>query len=417
MPQRKTKAKRAKAAEQVVTDKPKPSLKQRILKAVPFMLLAMLLTFVFYRTGTYRGLETALLDSYMRLDMPTAESKVVIVDITQADFENEKLFNRQSRPLNPEALHRLITEIARAKPCVIGVDIDTHFAEFGKFKVDESWSPSIVWAREPKTIPEEANQKLTLDNALGRENLPDKHTSGVPLLIDDAADKVTRRYVREVEIEREGTFPSFPSAVYNASRKNCAGIPPPKIQAKTEPLLISFSRSSEGIGRKRLPASFFMNEGDEQTKNDLLRDKIVLIGGSYLGEDKHDTPLGVMDGLEIMANVVETELKGGGFKPLNSFIVVLLIIFDGVVLVLLFHLLPFDQAIWVSILAIPALALICSLAAYWSLAYWAYFVPIMLFVLGNELWDAAKNYFKRETAEAYKTASDENQEEQPKKRS
>lgn len=399
MPRKKAKRIARLQEKEISAQRKSLSLKQRLIDALPFMLSAILLTAFLGLTGSYRAFETNFTDTWMRFDSPKEESEVVIVDIKQADFET--FFGGQTRPLKPDRLQFLIDAIARGEPCVIGVDIDTHFPEYSNFQINEKWKPTIIWAREPKEIPEDTTQKPDLYDILGEKNPQLNENSGVPLLLDDSSDKVTRRYVRGFETEK-GIVPSFTWAIYQHIQRNPEKCPEIKLarndlNISTEPLLIEFSRGREGAGRIRLSVAdvLKMAEGSDWAQNDLLKNKIVLIGGSYLGEDKHDTPLGAMDGMEILANVIETELKGGGFEPLGGFGVFILIVFDGILMVLLFHFFPFRTALLLCVVAIPVLSLAGSLSAYRSFSYWAYFVPIMLFVVFNELKDIIKGYFKK----------------------
>jgi hypothetical protein len=380
-------------------------LKKRLIGALPFMLSAILLTAFLAVTGSYKAFETSFTDAWMRFDLPNEESEVVIVDIKQSDFDT--FFEGQTRPLKPERLQVLIDAIARGEPCVIGVDIDTHFPEYSSFQIIENWKPKVFWVREPKEIPEDTTHKPVLLDILGGKNPQQNEYSGVPLLLDDPSDKVTRRYVRGFETE-QGLVPSFTWAIYQFVQQNPEKCPEIKLTRRdlkisTEPLIIEFSRGREGAGRIRLSVSdvLKMSESSDWSKNELLKNKIVLLGGSYLGEDKHDTPIGTMDGMEILANVIETEIKGGGLVPLSGFGVFILIIFDGILLVLLFHFFSFRKAMILCVAAIPILSLMGSLLAYRSFSYWAYFVPIMLFVVFNELKDIVKGYFKRKMISDY----------------
>ncbi len=78
-------------------------------------------------------------------------------------------------------------------------------------------------------------------------------------------------------------------------------------------MIIKYSRGADGVGRTRIPAAHILKFAENNWQNNsLIKNKIVLIGGSYLEEDKSETPLGVMNGVEIHANVIESDLRGGG---------------------------------------------------------------------------------------------------------
>jgi len=361
------------------------------------MLLAVLFTFILNRAGLLNELETTLLDTQMRLDVPSRESNVVIVDITQQDFA--QIFEGQTRPLKPESLRKLIAAVARGGPCVIGVDIDTSFPQFKDFKAEDEWP--VIWARETEEVPADINQRAAPLDVLGGQKPSLNDRSGIPFLIDDPG-RITRRYTRLIETT-QGKRPSFAWAVYKEASRNCRGIDFPDLPENTDPLLIRYSRGVEGVGRPRITATNIIRlaENSDWQNNNLIKNKIVLLGGSYLGDDKHDTPLGVMTGLEVMANVVESELRGGGIEPPNFFTMGLLLLFDGVLLIGLFQIFPLRRALLFSIPLIIVISLACSLITYRSFSRWVFFAPIMVGVVLTELIEMAKERYKREIKTTY----------------
>lgn len=357
------------------------------------MVLAVIFTAGLNRAGLLSQLETTILDAQMRLDMPSEESQVVIVEITQDDFAG--VFQGQTRPLKPDALRALIDAVAKGQPCIIAVDIDTHFPQFKDFKVGEDWPP-VIWAREIAEVPADVNEKPIPLDVLGGQNPAFNERSGIPLLIDDAGSKTTRRYVRLIDTTI-GKQPSFAWAVYRALQgRDCAGITVPPLAETADPLLIRYSRGGEGVGRTKLTASNVISfaEATGWGNNDLIKGKVVLIGGSYLGDDRHDTPFGRMTGVEVVANVVETELRGGGINPPNYLTMGLLLLFDGVLLIALFQILPFRKALLLSLPVIMLLSLACSFLTYRSFSRWAFFAPVMLGVTLAELLDMVKDIYK-----------------------
>jgi CHASE2 domain-containing sensor protein len=322
----------------------------------------------------------------MRLNAPPKDSAVAIVDIDDEDYRD--LFGSTS-PLNPERLQELITEIAKGDPAVIGIDIDTSSSQFAtKFDV-QNWGPQIVWERELREVPESVagfDNLEPLDILGGQKNInPVKNSSGLPLLIDDAEDKVTRRYRRSIRT-RIGILPSFPFAIARAYLQN-----KPEAIAKLEDsqqdLLIRYSGYRGGPYRLFLPARKIAGLSEHWPESSPFTGKIVLLGGSYLGQDKHDTPIGQLTGVEVMANVIETELAGGGEKPPSRTLLFLLELFEAFVLILLFHVLRFRLALVWSILVIPAMAISCSKLAYGDTGHFAQLAFILLGLLVFELYE------------------------------
>jgi hypothetical protein len=239
------------------------------------------------------------------------------------------------------------------------------------------------------------NQKPVPLDVMGGQNPALNDKSGIPLLLDDAG-KVTRQYIRLIETT-SGKQPSFAWAVYKErQRRNCGGITFPVLAENTDPLLIRYSRGREGFGRTKLTASSVIEFARDTNwpQNSLVKDKVVLIGGSYLDEDRHDTPLGRMTGVEVLTNVVESELRGGGIKPPNYLTMALLLLFDGFLLIALFHVLSFRRALLLSIPLIVIFSLACSFLTYRSFSRWAFFAPVMIGVMLAELLDMVRDVYK-----------------------
>lgn len=391
---------------------------RRVLKALPLVFVGLLFVFYFSRTEAVQKFQNPLLDAQMLLDNPSDDSDVVIVEITQADFDT--FFGGETRPLNPPKLHELVSAVSKGKPCVVGVDIDTHYRQFGaeNFRYSGDWSPTI-WARETKEIPPDVNTKPVPIDVLGGQTLYNKN-SGFPLLIDDAQG-VTRLYTRLIETADGEIIPSFAWAIYRqAAQENCAKITFPdadnlkRREDETSALFIRYSRggtdkiaadsddwNTANRGRIKIPSLQIieLSKTADWQNNSLIKDKIVLIGGSYGGEDVHQTPLGRMSGVEITANVIETELRGGGIKPPAFLTTALIALFDGFLLIGLFHLFPWRQAFLSSVAALFALSFVCSFLTFYSFSYWFLFAPVIFGVLLTELFDRLKDYLK----EYYKT--------------
>ncbi len=381
------------------SEKLKVTFWRRFVKALPLILLALLFTFILNRAGLFAELETAFLDIQMKMAMPDEESHIVIVEIGQEDFDG--LFKGQRSPLNPPVLQQLLEAVADGGPCVVGVDIDTSFGQFEKFDVDRL--SNFVWSRSA-----ELNPAIVPLKVLGRNDPALDQRSGLPITKSDKG--VTRFYSRMIKTT-EGELPSFAWAVFNeAKERKCPGITFPSLEETSEPLIVGFSRGADGIGRTKISAGHLMKLAEGKWPNkSLIKDKIVLVGGSFLNEDIRDTPLGMMNGFAINANIVETELRGGGVQPPRVLSLILLQIFDGVLLMALFQLFVWRKAALLSLPFILVLSLACSFFTYYSFAQWLFFAPVMIGVLLTELFDKAKDHFKnkykREITETYQELS------------
>jgi CHASE2 domain-containing sensor protein len=211
------------------------------------------------------------------------DSSVVIVDIDDKDYRD--LFSSTS-PLNPIQLERLISEIAKGQPSVIGIDIDTSDARFAAEFTLQNWSPQIVWERELRDIPEEGTegeQLQPLDILGGKKNInPVTNSSGLPLLIEDLEDKVTRRYRRSIAT-RKGILPSLPFAIAKAYLRDDPN-KLSKLQDSQLDLLIRYSGNREGSHRLHFSARKIAELSKHWPDASPIRNKIVLLGGSYSGQ-------------------------------------------------------------------------------------------------------------------------------------
>lgn len=370
----------------------RPRLLRRLLRALPVVAALVLLTWIFSHSGVLHRVERVVSDAQVRLNRAPSDSSVVVVDIDDLDYRN--LFGSTS-PLDPRQLAILLSDIAKGQPSVIGIDIDTSDARFAtEFTLADS-GPQLVWERELRGLPQEGTdgeQLQPLDILGGQKDInPARNSSGLPLLIDDSEDKVTRRYRRSISTQK-GLLPSLPFAIAKAYRRN-----DPKRLGKLadsqQDLLIRYSGNPEGSHRLHFSARRIIELSNNWPEASPIRGKIALLGGSYLEQDRHETPIGQLTGLEVMANVVETELAGGGEKPPSSMILLLLELFEAFVLILLFHALRFRLALLWSILLIPLMAIFCSFLAYRNGSHFVLFVFVLLGLLIFEVYE----HFRRST--------------------
>lgn len=351
---------------------------RRSIKALPVIAIGILLTFIFSNAGLLRKLETTALDTTMRLRRSRTDSEVAIVRITDDDYK--ALFGRKS-PLDPNQLKNILEAIAIGKPKLIAVDIDTSSPEFKEMPLPAA--PTIVWARNG--VYSKIKREFYVFDVLGaRQPTP---PAGVVLLKQDD-DGAIRRYTRLCKTS-QGLMPSFPWAVIKQIQNE-------KTRALTESedeLMADYA----GSIRVNLTAQDVLDlaKTEGYQENGILKDQIVLLGGDYAVQDEHDTPVGWMLGVEALARMIETELEGGGLRPANTFTILLLEVLDGFVLLVLFRVLSLGKALLTALVALPVLSLSCSLAAFWSLAHWAYFVPILTLVFFHQAYQHGKDYFKK----------------------
>jgi CHASE2 domain-containing sensor protein len=350
-----------------------PGTHRRSVGSAALIVVALsVLTALMAGAGWLRGFETAALDTWLGVTARTKPSHVTIVVIGEEDYD--QLFGRRS-PLDGSMLHQLLVAIAAGRPRVIGVDLDTADvqlpAEVGK-PVD--WPP-VVWARDA-VVTDDSIRALPV---LGQSEIA--LPSGVALLPIDP-DGIVRRFRRRFRSEN-GTVDSFPWAVLHAF---CQTSPPPDCNHLGDgraDLTLNFAGDRYVFTRVYARYALQAAHGDDWPVAGPLRDRIVLVGGTYrTARDEYVTPLGPKAGVELMAQAIESDIQGSGIRNANVFLMASLEIAGGLLLLVVHHRWPVRIAITLG--AIPLIALVSSLIVFASFAYWANFVPVLVAVFLHE---------------------------------
>lgn len=373
------------------------------------VVLLLVVLMIFNLEEVYE-LENKAQDVLAGMRKEPASGEVVVVMIDDEDYK--QLFGATS-PLKPETLKTLIEGITACGPTALGVDVATDDARFRPLKGVGAGTP-VVWASavyEFVDNPEGGPRMPSPAGALGGGE-----DGAMPTLLDDEGG-VTRYYQRSVETTL-GVRPSFAQAVVEKARPLSAP------RATTERRVIRYARwrddesedDEAALNRWRterastfVPPGVVWPEGRPVClKKGVLEDKVALLGGNYLGGEKHETPLGLMSGVLIWANVVETELsRGGGVVLPSEWTLVPLWLLQGVLLVLVFQRFPLDEAplknLGLSIALVLVSSLVGSVLAAGSLNalhHVAYFLPVGLAALLFHVADAANDWRKKRIAKA-----------------
>jgi CHASE2 domain-containing sensor protein len=349
-----------------------------IVSALP---LTVLLLVILNSVMVFRAIERPIQDALSRILSSPDDSEVAIVRITQADYNS--LFQAKS-PLNPETLKQLIDAIARAGPKAIGIDIDTSSAEFQSLNPSPDWPP-IVWARDARYSNK--NTEYYLSGMLGGTGKT-ALSGAVFLVVDD--DEVVRRYKRFCKTD-EGLVPTFVWELLSQSHPDKTR----DIGASADEMFIKYAGKPGHSYRIDLPASEVLSlaTNSNWAKNNIIKNKIVLLGGDYAAQDEHQTPLGWMAGVEVLAQTLETEVAGGGIRPASKIASFLCMIVTAFALWFLYQYFSLRLALLLSALAIPFLSLACSFLLYQSPSQAIYFFPVLMAVLGAQLYERFKDPF------------------------
>jgi CHASE2 domain-containing sensor protein len=227
----------------------------------------------------------------------------------------------------------------------------------------------------------------------------------VNLRID--SDDIVRRYTRFCRAD-QGYVPSFTQAVLAQVTGRKA---PPTNEHDSEEVLIDFRGGStatsrfnpdvNGVLSESTPANAFRfnldvhtvlseSAGEGWVADGPLKDKIVLLGGDYAVQDEHRTPLGWMLGVEVLAQTMETELRGSGIAAPSELFLATLMAIDSLVLFFLISKRSLKSSIVISLISVPLLAVLSSWLAVRSLTLSFYFVTILLVLLGLQIYERLK---------------------------
>jgi CHASE2 domain-containing sensor protein len=369
---------------------------------------------ILLRLGLVPDIETSTRDGQMRLNR-VRPSKVVLVRITDADYH--ELFKDQS-PLNADTLAAIIKEVARGNPKVIGVDLDTSAPGFADLPqmvgtpVQTVVAPAarIVWARDARIGPE---GMLEPEAILGRNDR--EAVSGLSVIPEDK-DGVVRNYVRVYQV-RVGTQvvleQSFPWAIV---RK--AGLRG-EDDVANGPLGIRLARQRAGepaanvevaagqlLNQRCSPCCKFVPAMDPAALKGLFEEKIVLVGGTYrAGRDVHSTPVGLLNGMDLIAQIIDTEIDGGGPPRMQWYAVMLVLLFENIGLVVIGHFWRPEErfATWfavnVAVCVIASLA--CSRLSFKTYLGMVFFLPVFGVVLLLHLYADVQMWRNRAIGKIY----------------
>jgi len=190
-PKKKKRKDSARRAAETVREIGSENSGRRFLKVlpqvIPRLLLAIALTCV-VAFFFLRDLGTGMLDLLTRFYPAESKSQVVIVEITDDDYE--KIFDKKS-PLDVAKLQQLIESVAGFEPRLIGIDIDTSDEKFRNLNIDRHLE-KIVWASKPKLFENEKGNLDVFEINEARGGFAAGENSALPLLLDDP--KITRHY-------------------------------------------------------------------------------------------------------------------------------------------------------------------------------------------------------------------------------
>ena len=371
--------------------------------------------------GWLSGFENTALDSFLLAGRSRPSKDIYIVEITEDDYRD--IFQGRS-PLDVAEVRRILTLVQQGSPSVIGVDLDTYSSEYSKGNF-----PEAVWVRDALSNCEQdadlegtgKDRPSTHAKGLRRFGFLGGHfteieksgrvettpRSGLSLFPLDR-DGVVRRYraayfsdQSDPPSSRKGLVDSFPQAVLIAHRTARGAMvrepgesPRPTHEAHSgsgheeEGLILNFSGDRYDFPRMSVRQLKQAAERPFWSTSSPLRGRIVLVGGTYrAARDLYFTPVGPRYGVEITAQAIQSELSGGGLRPLNHGIALLIDFASGIALIWLNRKFHGRFMLLINVLFITVASLLGSYLAFDAFVYWFNFTAVLVSLWIHVLWE------------------------------
>ena len=397
--------------------------RKRVRRALLAIIGAVLFFVLAGRLEEFYGLEAAARDWQASLRGSALDSNVVLVTITDRDYG--RYFGGRS-PLDPDVLDTLLRAIAAGAPRAIGVDLDTAHPGFARMPPPGD-SPPIIWAQEAVGCDEARGVEPP---AAGVESAGETRpeapsdscaaTALVPQPVLGGRDSAVRAGLVANVLDRKGTVRLYspflattngilPSFAYLVAAASAPGARPGPVSGADSTALrfISFHRDAAWHFSVQQILAMVAESGTGYTgPRGVLHDRIVLLGGSYrAGRDEHHTPLGMMAGVTIQGQTVETVLDGGGDPSPSLVSIAVLQFLAGASVVVLFLRFSPGGAMLLTLFAFPGVAVLGSLVLTRSaVAGLPYFAPLLIFMIIQQLYDQASLYRDTLIEEFYRQA-------------
>jgi hypothetical protein len=296
----------------------------------------------------------------------------------------------------------------------------------------------IVWAAVPRTPYSPLELKPGVGSAPLNRDDPDSDRLGVPQFPVDE-DGSVRHFGEQVEVAKDSNgecpkgagkddkcyLPTFARAIYEAytgaekakkkpedgwfgdlQRRYCRLVPP-RLSRCGEGERVIFNFHGDRYQFPIFDAKQFPEEVEHETRkeeeisgantkieirrNAQFVDQVVLIGGSFPeARDEYFTPGGLMQGVELNALAIQTDLDGGGIRDVTWLRERLIDIGVSFYIVAIFYL--FEGRPWKALrrsLVVIPMAFVFSLFLFHTPAYWFNFIPVAAGVFLHQLWELA----------------------------
>jgi CHASE2 domain-containing sensor protein len=371
---------------------------KHLRRGIPVVLAVSVGVLFLEWAGFFRTLQDLALITFQVLDTGHTESAITIVEISDGLFDDKNFAFKGQYPLAAGGVKDIIVAIAKGKPKVIGIDLNTaqwlgsDLDDLKRRLTELQNQAPLIWARDMVSVG--GSRQYCAGSTAGNNGLYDRYT-GIAAVPADW-DGVVRRYHRVLPVlglcsdasERE-MIQSFPWAVATLVEQ---GVPAEKVRAPdaTE-LVLNFY--GDRFNFRPLPAEAALKQADEPgwAVDGAVTGRIALIGGSYhAAHDVQVTPVGIRSGAQIVAQAIQSELSGRGVHPFDAVRMTLVEAFLGFLLIGVHTLLSGIKALIATGVLFLGIAFGGSELTYSSYAQWVDCIPMLIAVVFHEFYHQAK---------------------------
>ncbi|HEY1756972.1 MAG TPA: CHASE2 domain-containing protein [Bryobacteraceae bacterium] len=368
-----------------------------VLTGLAFMYAFKALDTMLEETPLMQRFERANLDALFSARTPEVSKDIFIIDVTEDDYD--QLFGGIS-PLDPAKMYEIIQAIVESGPKVLGVDFDTSGWK-DVAKPNASGAP-VVWARAANGKP----GNVTLADVLGGSS--NDVCYGIPAYVpnDDGFVRQYAEYIKGADL----AYPTLPVNLADIFlNRNCRkAIPVKKWKQPDTPPLINYSGDKSAFSRLSAGALLQLKgpAGDAEAaprwdawkRANPIKGKLALFGGAYrAARDAYPTPVGYLDGVDILAHTAQTRLPGhellSAIRPgfLNNWFSL-----QGYLLLLLLYFVPKAWRMGVTILTGPVYAFAGNWIWFFAGGTFLSFVPYLEGLVVHQIYDHIKEFRKVE---------------------
>jgi len=345
--------------------------KKKLLRFALVSVVTSLMVTASSYMGYFEPVQRKALDLMVWWKEKERPSQIVIVVIDDEAFQ----YLGEKQPLPRKELASLIDLLKRCDAKVIGLDVEL------KARTEKTSDTLIEQALQERVV---ITYDLSATEVAGQFAAQELFVAGPGIRKGFAntyidSDGLIRKAPLVLRNEHGEPLSSFALAVAGLYRKDLLA----RHASRTEPVRINFAGAAGTFPQYSAASLFRMaKEQAALAKDNPFNGKVVLIGATFkAGRDFHLAPGGLMSGVEVQANIINTLLEEKEIRPLSwlaGFIAqVLLAMTVGLFFVLL-------RPLWAVVISLGGIAFVfvpLSFIAYTKYNYWVDFV-LPVFAVG-----------------------------------